>query len=131
MDSNVLIGKWVNEFGSVMTISDINAIKSSFSGTYISSTGASGEYNITGCFNPVIDANINSLTTVVAISWNNIQPDAVNTLIWDMSVSSMAGEVKKIGETYIFSVIFVLVKPTLPGDGWKGSYIDKLTFTKL
>lgn len=130
MNPQILIGKWVNEYGSVMTIKKISDSTSTFTGLYSSSTGATGKYNVVGCFNPVLNKDIGSLTSVVGISWNNIENGADNNLEWDEAVSSMTGQVQQVGDKFIFIVTHVLVKPSTKADNWQSSFIDKLTFVK-
>jgi hypothetical protein len=128
MNPKELIGKWVNEYGSEMQIKKIT--DNTFTGTYSSTTGETGHYNVIGCFNPVLNTNIGSLTTMIGISWNSIDKGATNNTIWDQSISSMTGQVQRVGDKYIFPVTHVLVNPTLKSNNWESSYIDKLTFVK-
>lgn len=128
-----LIGKWVNEFESVMDITKIDEDNGTFKGTYSSTTGETGAYNVIGCFNPFPSANpntgSNTMTVSISISWNKIGSTAPEN-DWDCSVSSMCGQLQKIGERLLLTVTHVLVSPTALSDNWKSSYIDKLTFVK-
>ena len=60
MDYVNLEGRWVNEFGSTMTIMSVDMKTGVFSGTYASHTGATGVYNLTGITDTRPDPKVNS-----------------------------------------------------------------------
>jgi hypothetical protein len=128
-----LKGKWVNEYESVLEITEIDEKLNTFKGEYSSTTGETGSYNVTGCFNPFHSTTPTigqiTLTVSFSVSWNKIGSTKPEN-DWDCSVSSMTGQLQKIGEKLLITVVHVLVSPTTPADNWKSSYIDKLTFVK-
>jgi hypothetical protein len=127
MKAEKLIGEWVNEYGSKMSIEKI--VGDTFVGTYSSTTGETGLYSIVGCFNP-LENSTGSLPISIGISWKNLNKGAQNNSVWDESVSSMTGQAQQVGDKIIITVTHVLVKPTMKPDNWESSYIDKLTFVK-
>jgi len=122
-----LLGKWVNEYDSQMVIESVS--EHTFTGIYSSTTGETGHYNITGCFNPVANPE-GSLMVSIGISWNSTDKGAPNDTSWDQSISSMTGQIQQVGDKLVFTAMHLLASPTNKADNWRSSYVDKLTFVK-
>lgn len=122
-----LIGQWVNEYGSLMTIN--KAQDGSFSGTYSSTTGETGTYLVFGTYDT--DPYPYSQTVAFAITWKNITAgDNAKESKWNHASSALSGQIQNKGEQLIMPVIYVLSKPTQPQNNWQSNLVDKLTFVK-
>ena len=122
-----IIGQWVNEYGSLMTIDKAKA--GSFSGTYSSTTGDTGTYLVFGTYD--VAPYPYSQTVAFAITWKSITgEDNAKDSVWDHASSALSGQIQNKGEQLIMPVIHVLSSPTRPENNWQTSLVDKLTFIK-
>lgn len=79
-----IIGDWENQFGSVMSIKTFSP-EGVFTGTYSSSTGATGIYPLVGTADP---APTDSQTVAFSVTWKSLQGAYDPSWHW---VSSFAG----------------------------------------
>jgi hypothetical protein len=123
-----LTGTWINEFGSIMEITHVEARTGIFSGRYKSHTGATGEYHFTGITDPDPNPAVNSQTVAFAISWRNIAPDGdPDGGHW---VSAFAGQLQLIDGQEKLTTTYLLQQETNPAENWHSTIIDKATFTR-
>lgn len=123
-------GKWKNEFNSVMDITRVDPKTGIFSGTYSSTTGATGTYLVTGItdISPDRDPkNDNSQTIAFAVSWRDIggNPDGAH---W---VSGFAGQLQIVEGEQVMSTTYLLQKNTLPADNWGATVVAVATFRRV
>ena len=108
--------KWYNELGSVMTITKVDRITGSFSGTYNSAVGnATWEYELRGRF----DTRGSSLGWVV--SYQNQYRNAHSTAAW-------SGQRQVQGRERIIQTTWLLTTQTSPADAWKSTNVGFNTF---
>ena len=83
----MIIGKWVNEYNSVLDIQSYDLATGLFSGEYSSSTGATGRYKISG-YSPVNNYKEGS-PIVLSVYWKSI--DGSNDTPDQQWTSNMTG----------------------------------------
>lgn len=122
-----LAGTWQNEFGSRMSLSVQNG---TVSGTYDSTTGATGRYLVTGWESGANDDGELGRPVALVISWHSIAGFAPDPG-WHW-VSALSGQVHTVGGEELLIVTHLLVA-SVPFDGLcrRGVYSDKLTFRRL
>jgi hypothetical protein len=124
---DLIQGTWVNEYGSIMTLTMVDG--GCFNGTYSSTTGDSGTYKVVGVYDAMPASN--EQTVSFAISWRSLTEERTgNQDKYSHSCSAFSGQIQHNGSTLIMPVIHVLSSPNKPGDTWKNSLVDKLTFVK-
>lgn len=125
MNFTNLCGTWINQFGSLMTISYCNPYTGVLSGTYASSTGATGVYRLIGITDKSPDPNVNSQTISFSVSWRSISGPNDDTQYW---VSAFAGQYQIINNVPTITTSYLLQHNTNPADNWGSTIIDKSTF---
>ena len=120
-------GVWINEYGSIMTLT---VEGERVSGVYRSTTGSTGEFAVSGFHQESKPARRGGTTLALAISWYPIGggPPALNSH-W---CSAFSGQVSIAddGERMILSHALI-ASNAFAGRCESGSYIDKLTFNRL
>jgi hypothetical protein len=120
-------GVWVNEYGSKMTVNKPH--HGTFDGEYSSTTGDTGTYWVVGVYDTAPASS--EQTVAFAISWRSLdEGDDVEQGSFAHSSSAFSGQIQHNGADLIMPVIHVLSSPNKPGDTWKNSLVDKLTFVK-
>ncbi|MTV36329.1 avidin/streptavidin family protein [Duganella radicis] len=122
-------GKWTNNFGSVMDITEVDPDSGIFGGTYASSTGANGRYRVTGLTDTRPDqqpGNDNSQTVAFAVSWRDLDggPKDAN---W---VSAFAGQLQIIEGQLVMNTTYLLQSNTMPADDWGATAVAVTAFTR-
>lgn len=122
--ANRLDGVWFNEYGSRMEITvDETGF---FSGLYSSHTGDVGTYRVIG----LTDAQCVSGNQGVSISIQWRPVDAVgDDPDWHL-VSGMVGQLQSVDGQDVITVNHLLVQETAPGDNWRSTFIDKISFRR-
>lgn len=120
-------GTWKNDYGSVMTLA---VTDDRVRGTYQSSTGSTGKYEVTGFQLDVPAATTLSQPVALAIEWHSIGGDPADPswnwcsgLSGQMSVTP-AGDRLELSHLLVASSDF----PELAG---QGTYIDKLSYQRV
>lgn len=119
-------GKWKNEFGSLMHITDLDPCTGIFSGTYKSTTGASGKYRVTGITDIEPDPAINSQTLAFAVSWRDIGGNPADAN-W---VSAFSGQLQIVDGEQVITTTYLLQENTDPSGNWGSTIIDKAIFKR-
>lgn len=118
-------GSWINSYGSIMTL-DQDPATGILTGTYASTTGGTGTYDVVGC--SAIGAAIPSAgeTMSVSILWRSNDGGKSDP---SHEVSAMTGQlVVDTAERLELIHVFVETNPNVPPPGL-GVYPDKLVFT--
>ena len=99
---SVPAGIWVNQMGSVMTISSYNTATGAISGTYKTSSGATGWYPLVGWVNGA--ASIPEKDNVVVMSF---------TVRWGSigSITSWTGTCRVTSGTTVLTTLWDLAEP--------------------
>lgn len=123
-------GKWKNEFGSVMDITTVDARTGIFSGTYSSTTGATGTYLVTGLTDirpSQQPGNDNSQTIAFAVSWRDLggNPDGEH---W---VSGFAGQLQIVDGEQLMSTTYLLQQNSLPANDWGATAVAVANFKRV
>lgn len=120
-------GTWKNEYGSVMTLA---VTSNRISGTYQSSTGSTGKYEVTGFQLSEPATPVLNQPVTLAIEWHSIGDDPADPswnwcsgLSGQMSVTP-AGDKLQLSHVLVASSDF----PRLAG---QGTYVDKLTYRRV
>ena len=117
-----LVGQWINEFGSIMTISA--ADNGIFTGSYSSHTGATGSYTVVG----VYDTQPESFSQALAfsISWrdNSAPPDP--SFHW---VSAFSGQLQTVNNQPTITSTYLLQQNTQNSDNWESTIVATARFT--
>jgi len=122
-----LAGTWQNEYGSRMSLSVENG---AVSGTYDSTTGATGRYLVTGWESEAGRAGDLGCPVALVISWHSIA-DLAPDPGWHW-VSALSGQVHTVGGEELLIVTHLLVASVaFEGLCRRGIYSDKLTFRRL
>lgn len=117
-----LLGKWINQFGSIMTIEQTdNGI---FTGSYGSHTGATGNYKVVG----VYDTSPQSFSQAIAfsISWRDNAAPPDPSFNW---VSGFTGQLQLINGTPTISTTYLLQKNSEADANWGSTVVATATFT--
>ena len=119
-------GKWVNEYGSLMDILEVDSATGIFSGTYASTTGASGKYRVTGITDTKPDPKINSQALAFSVSWRDLGGDPADAN-W---VSAFSGQIQIIDGKEVMTTTYLLQENTDPQNNWGSTIVDKATFKR-
>lgn len=122
-----LKGKWENEFGSIMDITQTDSKTGIFSGNYQSDTGATGIYYFTGITDIAPDPNTNSQTISFSVSWRSFEGDNDESKYW---TSAFAGQVQIIDKQQVISTTYLLQKNSPPADNWGATIVASSTFRR-
>ncbi|WP_256579824.1 MULTISPECIES: avidin/streptavidin family protein [unclassified Pseudomonas] len=120
-------GTWKNEYGSVMTLAVTgNRIR----GTYQSSTGSTGKYEVTGFQLGTPASPALSQPVTLAIEWHSTGDDPADPS-WNWC-SGLNGQmsVTPAGDRLQLSHLLV-ASSDFPGLAGQGTYIDKLTYRRV
>ena len=122
-----LAGTWQNEYGSRMSLSVENG---TVSGTYDSTTGATGRYLVAGWESAADRTGELGCPVALVISWHSIADFAPDPG-WHW-VSALSGQVHTVGGEELLIVTHLLIA-SVPFEGLcrRGVYTDKLTFRRL
>ncbi|MGA9703166.1 avidin/streptavidin family protein [Pseudomonas sp.] len=120
-------GTWENAYGSVMKLTVTGG---RVSGTYRSSTGSTGLYEVTGYqLNTVAPPALNQ-PVALAIEWHSIASDPADpSWNWCSGLSGQLGSTDK-GDTLTLSHLLVATSD-FPGLADRGTYIDKLVYRRV
>jgi Avidin family len=123
-----LAGVWKNEYGSTMTLSLANA--NLVTGTYQSSTGSTGTYEVVGyqtSANPTPSAG---QAVSLAIDWHSVvQGPPDNSWHW---VSGLSGQISiQNGVEQLVLAHALVASIDFPGLAAAGTYIDKLIYHRV
>jgi saccharopepsin len=120
-------GTWKNDYGSVMTLA---VTGNRVCGTYQSSTGSTGKYEVTGFqlgapANPAL-----SQPVALAIEWHSIGGDPADPS-WNWC-SGLSGQmtVTPAGDRLALSHVLV-ASSDFPGLAEQGTYVDKLIYRRV
>ncbi len=119
-------GEWVNEYGSLMRILEVDTLTGLFRGTYESTTGASGKYRVTGLTDVKPDPGINSQTIAFSVSWRDMGGSPADAH-W---VSAFSGQIQIVQNKEVMVTTYLLQENTDPQNNWGSTIIDKATFTR-
>jgi len=122
---NEMKGEWINEFNSVLNIQEIEG--HTFKGTYSSTTGATGKYNVVGIFDPSPVAG-KGFTIAFSISWKNIESEEED--MGSHWVSGFTGEIREIDGLMTIITTYILTKNTILKNSWNDTVINKATFKR-
>ena len=124
--SQSVAGTWENDYGSVM---DLTVTDGKVSGTYRSSTGSTGTYEVTGYqLNTVAIPTLNQ-PVALAIEWHSIGRDPADpSWNWCSGLSGQMSVTNK-GDTLTLSHLLVATSD-FPGLADRGTYIDKLVYRR-
>ncbi len=116
---------WINPYNSIMDVTQ-DAVTGRLSGTYRSTTGGSGTYDVVG-WASLADASITEgQPMAISILWRSNDGGKSDP---SHEVSGMAGQVVAGNEGQFLSLMHLFVE-TDPNSGMQlGSYPDKLIFT--
>ena len=123
-------GPWENDFGSQMIIDKFDKETGIFSGTYSSTTGASGTYYVTGITDIQPSPEVNGQTLSFAISWRSHTGGNDNDIqYW---CSGFAGIIQIDGSTgeQVMNTTYVMQKNTDPDDNWEGTLVYPLVYRR-
>lgn len=119
-----LIGDWVNQFGSVMSIKEFRP-DGVFTGTYSSDTGASGVYPLVGTADPSPQT---SQALSFAVTWRSIQGAYDPTWHW---TSAFAGFRQDINHADEITGTFLLQKEVSEDSpAYEATAVSSLTFKR-
>lgn len=95
-------GTWTNEFGSTLEVGEITT-EGTFSGTYKSSTGATGIYPVVGVADPEpID---NNQTVSFSVTWRSLEGEPDPSWHW---VSGFVGAITIENGVEVFKTTYLL-----------------------
>lgn len=119
-------GTWKNHYGSVMTL---NVNGNRVTGTYQSSTGSTGRYEVVGYQLKSAETPNQGLPVALAIEWHSIGKEPADPS-WNWS-SGLCGQVTLSGTEDILELSHLLVASSdFPGLAQRGTYIDKLRYRR-
>lgn len=120
-------GTWRNDYGSVMTLS---VSGNRVSGTYQSSTGSTGKYEVTGFqVQSASGADIN-LPVALAIEWSSTGDDPLDPS-WNWC-SGLSGQLSVTDQGDVLTLTHLLVATSdFPGLADRANYIDKLVYRRI
>ncbi len=128
MDFIDLRGTWVNEFGSEMVIDQLDRQTGVFSGTYSSTTGATGVYYVTGITDIKPDPEVNSQTVSFSISWRSFKPEKDETgYNW---TSAFAGQLQVVDGKEQIATTYLLQKNSEPDENWGATVVATALFKR-
>lgn len=123
-----ITGTWKNQYGSTMQLMIVPSSGLVY-GIYASSTGSTGQYRVYGYYNQNAPANVGNAAGLT-IYWHSIVAGPSDPS-WHW-VSGLGGQIVAdgIGNTLILNHAMVATDP-FPGLANTGTYIDKLTYTRI
>ncbi len=124
--SRSVAGTWKNDYGSVMTL-DVTGNR--VTGTYQSSTGSTGRYEVVGYQLKAAEPPNLGLPVALAIEWHSIGKDPADPS-WNWS-SALCGQLSVSGDEDILELSHLLVASSdFPGLAQPGTYVDKLRYRR-
>lgn len=124
-----ITGNWENEFGSVLTVQNVDNQTGIFFGTYSSHTGATGSYYVVGVTDFMPDPTINSQTISFSISWRSYTSPPLPPQTGDNWVSGFAGQIQvNTDGTLQIVTTYLLQKNSNPADNWGATVVATATF---
>jgi hypothetical protein len=130
MDYVDIRGKWKNEFGSLMHVTDVDEDTGIFSARYSSTTGASGTYRVTGLTDtrPEQDPDPKFTQTIAfAVSWRDLGGSPADAH-W---MSAFSGQIQMIDGQAAMRTTYLLQKSTAASDDWEATAIATATFRRV
>lgn len=121
-----LSGTWKNSYGSIMTLQQ--GVSGLVGGSYKSSTGSSGTYNVVGFANPADPTKALGESVALSIYWRSTT-GGKGDASWHW-VSGLAGQLNIGGARPTLYLMHAMVATdAYPGLASVGTYIDKLIYT--
>ncbi len=123
-----LAGVWKNEYGSTMTLSLANT--NLVTGTYRSSTGSTGTYEVVGYQTSADPTPRAGQAVSLAIDWHSVvQGPPDNSWHW---VSGLSGQISiQNGVEQLVLAHAMVASIAFPGLAAAGTYIDKLIYQRV
>jgi avidin family protein len=123
-----LAGVWKNEYGSTMTLSLANT--NLVTGTYQSSTGSTGTYEVIGYQTNADPTPSAGQAVSLAIDWHSVvQGPPDNSWHW---VSGLSGQISiQNGVEQLVLEHALVASIAFPGLAAAGTYIDKLIYQRI
>ena len=122
-------GTWQNDYGSKMTLT---VDRGRISGTYQSSTGSTGLYEVTGYQVPsIIQQELElGLPIALAIEWHSLGEGPADPS-WNWS-SGLCGQIHRVkGEDTLVLSHLLVASSDFPERVEQGTYVDKLAFRRV
>ena len=120
-------GTWSNDYGSVMTLS---VQGNRISGTYQSSTGSTGQYEVSGYQMSPVSKQQQGCPVSLAIEWHSVGKGTTDPS-WNWT-SGLCGQLYRVDDddTLVLSHLLVATSD-FPGLADQGTYIDKLIYRRV
>ncbi|MFP3515266.1 pepsin-like aspartic protease [Pseudomonas sp. SIMBA_077] len=119
-------GNWVNEYGSLMSLTVEGDL---VSGVYQSSTGSTGQYEVSGYHLEAVATGELGQPVALAIGWHSIDKGQADPS-WNWS-SSLCGQISKVGKEEVLTLSHLLVASSdFEGVAKQGTYLDKLVYRR-
>lgn len=120
-------GTWKNDYGSVMILS---VSGNQVSGTYQSSTGSTGRYEVAGVQMQSAPGPDINLPVALAIEWSSTGDDPVDPS-WNWC-SGLSGQLSVTDQGDVLTLTHLLVATSdFPGLADRANYIDKLVYRRI
>lgn len=121
-----LIGDWVNQFGSIMSIEELTP-EGVFKGTYKSSTGATGVYPLVGTADPSPGG---TQAMSFAVTWRSLQGAYDPTWHWTSGFAGFRQFQTEKGEDVIQGTFLLQKEISEDTPGYEATAVSSLTFTR-
>jgi len=119
-------GNWVNDYGSLMSLT---VEGHQVSGVYQSSTGSTGQYEVSGYQLAASATGELGQPVALAIDWHSIDKGQADPS-WNWS-SSLCGQISKVGKEEVLTLSHLLVASSdFKGIAKQGTYVDKLVYRR-
>jgi len=127
MTTKSVAGTWKNDYGSVMTLS---VSGNQVSGTYQSSTGSTGKYEVAGFQLQSAPGPELNQPVALAIEWSSTGDDPADPS-WNWC-SGLSGQLSITGQGDVLTLTHLLVATSdFPGLADRANYIDKLVYRRI
>lgn len=123
-------GKWQNEFGSVLQVTEVDPESGLFSALYTSHTGATGNYRVTGLTDaqPEQGGAANFTQTIAfVVSWRDLGGTPTGAH-W---MSAFSGQIQMQDGRPVMKTTYLLQKDTVPADDWEATAVATATFSPM
>lgn len=119
-------GLWANEYGSLMSlVVEDNKV----SGVYQSSTGSTGQYEVSGYQLGTAATATQGQPVALAIDWHSVGKGTADPS-WNWS-SSLCGQISMQGQEEVLTLSHLLVASSdFAGLAAQGTYVDKLVYRR-
>jgi len=123
---SALSGKWKNQFGSIVEIGPV-AADGTFTGTYTSSTGATGVYPLVGVTDPAPEGH--SIPVSFSVSWRSKEGRPDPSWHW---VSGFTGLLQTIGGVETITTTYLLQQnATASAPDWMATAVYTSVFKRV